>query len=310
MLPLSLSPMLATPGPLPPEDGRWSYELKWDGIRAMVAVDGDGVHVRSRTGNVITSVYPELSRVRADVPVLLDGEVVAFDESGRPDFGRLQERMHVSRPDPALLARTPVALVVFDVLHAADRSTLGLSYDDRRSLLPQLALVGAQVPPAFGEGAALLASTAEQGLEGVVAKRRDSSYVPGARSDCWVKVKHVRRQSCVVVGWKGGDAGRSSRLGSLVLAVNGPDGLRYCGHVGTGFTDRSRQRVAALLAPLATDEPVCAVPHDLLSVTHWVQPRLVADVEHSAVTRDGRLRHPAFKGLRDDVTPEQAVRSW
>ncbi len=310
MLPPSLSPMLATRGPLPPQDGRWSYELKWDGVRAMVAVDGDQVRLRSRAGNDITSAYPELSLVRADVPVLLDGEVVAFDELGRPDFGLLQERMHVSRPDRTLLARTPVALVVFDVLHVAERSTLDLSYDDRRVLLQQLGLVGAQVPPAFAEGAALLASTAEQGLEGVVAKRRDSTYAPGSRSDCWVKVKHVRRQSCVVVGWKGGNEGQSSVLGSLVLAVTSPDGLVYCGHVGTGFTARTREQVASLLAPLATADEVCAIPREHLRTTRWVQPRLVADVEHSAVTRDGRLRHPSFKGLRDDVTPQQAVPSW
>lgn len=308
MLPVSLSPMLACAGALPPEDGRWSYELKWDGVRTVVAVDGDRVGLRSRSGRVITSCYPELTGVRADAPVLLDGEVVAFDEQGRPDFGRLQERMHVAAPDTALLARTPVALVVFDVLHVADRSTLRLPYDDRRALLAQAGVVAAQVPPAFTEGVALLASTGEQGLEGVVAKRRDSDYQPGARSDRWVKVKHVRRQSCVVIGWKGGDQGRSRRLGSLVLAVAGPDGLAFCGHVGTGFTARSREQLTGLLAPLATNEPACALPPEHLRTTHPVQPALVAEVEHTTWTRDGRLRHPSYKGLREDLAPPQAVR--
>lgn len=310
MLPVSLSPMLATAGVLPAEDGRWSYELKWDGVRTLVAVEPGGVRLRSRAGNDITTAYPELTAARSEVPVLLDGEVVAFDDQGRPDFGRLQERMHVGRPASSLVARTPVALVVFDVLHVGDRSTLALPYDDRRALLTELGLAGVQVPPSFSEGAALLASTEEQGLEGVVAKRRGSTYRPGTRTDCWVKIKHVRRQSCVVVGWKGGDAGRSAALGSLVLAVATADGLVFCGHVGTGFTARSREQLAALLAPLATERPVCVLPREHARTTHWVQPRLVVEVEHTEWTKDGRLRHPSFKGLRDDLDPDQATRGW
>ncbi len=310
MLPLSLSPMLATPGSLPPDDDRWSFELKWDGVRVLAAVEPGRVRLRSRNGNDMTAAYPELAAVTSGTPVLLDGELVAFDERGRPDFGRLQERMHVSHPGTTMLARTPIAFVVFDLLHLGDRSTLDQSYDERKALLDTLNLTGVQVPPAFSEGAALLASTLEHGLEGVVAKRRDSTYRPGVRADTWVKVKHVRRQSCVVVGWKGGDQGRSHQLGSLVLAVAGPDGWTFCGHVGTGFSARTRQQLTELLAPLATDEPVCALPREHLRTTHWVQPRLVAEIEHAQWTQDGRLRHPSYQGLRHDVAPEQAVRAW
>ena len=302
--------MLATTGPLPPEDGRWAYELKWDGVRALVAVEGGAVQLWSRAGNEVTGAYPELLAV---VPpgsdVLLDGEVVALDEAGRPDFGRLQSRMHVRTPPRALLARTPVTLVLFDVLHAGDRPLLGESYDVRREVLADLTgdLAGAprwQVPPAFpAEGQALLDSTYAQGLEGVVAKRRDSCYEPGRRSDCWVKVKNVRRQSAVVIGWKPGEGGRAATLGSLLLAVNDASGLVFAGHVGTGFSAPTLRRLGSLLAPLATDRPACEVPREHARVARWVRPELVVEVEYTAWTRDGRLRHPSYKGLRDDVDP-------
>lgn len=308
VLPTGLAPMLATAGALPPEDGRWAYEVKWDGVRALVAVDGDRVALRSRNDNDVTGAYPELAAVRCGQPALLDGEVVAFDEHGRPDFGLLQSRMHVGRPSGALRTCTPVALVVFDVLHAGDRSLLDAPYDERRAALDALGVRGAQVPGAFDEGGVLLASTAAQGLEGVVAKRRDSRYAPGRRSDCWVKVKNLRRQSAVVVGWKPGDGGRAGRLGSLLLAVHEDGGLVFAGHVGTGFSAAELRRVEGLLAPLAADAPACAVPREHARVARWVRPALVAEVEFTAWTREGRLRHPSYKGLRDDLDPTEVVR--
>ena len=310
-LPRDLSPMLAVTGPLPAGEG-WSYEVKWDGVRALVAVEDGAVRLRSRAGNEVTGGYPELAQVdTGGADVLLDGEVVAFDESGRPSFGRLQERMHVRGPAPSLVRATPVVLVVFDVLHLGEQSLLAEPYDDRRARLDGLGLSGPawQVPPAFpGEGAALLASTHEAGLEGVVAKRRSSPYVPGRRSDDWVKVKHLHRQSAVVIGWKGGEGGRSGQLGSLLLAVQGPSGPEFAGHVGTGFTQAALRQVGALLAGLAADGPPCDVPREHARVAHWVRPELVVEVEFTAWTRDGRLRHPSYKGLRDDVLPSDVVR--
>ena len=308
-LPRELSPMLATAGALPREDGSWAYEVKWDGVRALVAVEGGLVRLRSRAGNDVTGAYPELAGVRCDEDVLLDGEVVAFDATGRPDFGLLQSRMHVRGPSPALRAQTPVSLLLFDVLHVGATSLLEATYDERRAVLSGLAVEGAQVPAAFeADGQALLDSTLAQGLEGVVAKRRDSRYEPGRRSDCWVKVKNVRRQSAVVIGWKPGEGGRSGRLGSLLLAVRGADGWEYAGHVGTGFTAQVLRLLAALLAPLATDTPVCEVPREHARHVHWVRPELVAEVDFTAWTREGRLRHPSYKGLRDDLPVEQVVR--
>ncbi len=318
LLPRGLAPMLATAGPLPDAAG-WAYEVKWDGVRALVAAGGDRLTVRSRVGNDVTASYPELHALVRQLgarQVVLDGEVVALGPTGTPDFGLLQSRMHVARPPAALLARTPVTLLVFDLLHEAGAPLLDRGYDERRAALDALDLAGPawQVPPAFHDGGpALLASTREQDLEGVVAKRRDSRYRPGRRSEDWVKVKHERRQSALVIGWQPGEGGRAGRVGSLLLAVHldgGPSssGLVFVGHVGTGFSAEGLRLLGALLAPLAVAEPACAVPREHARTARWVRPELVAEVAFTAWTRDGRLRHPSFKGLRDDLDPASVVR--
>lgn len=314
-LPRTLSPMLATTGPLPGPDDRWSYEVKWDGVRALVEVRDGRVSLRSRNGNDITAAYPELTGLGAALgptAALLDGEVVAFDDAGRTDFGRLQARMHVRSPSPSLVRGTPVTLLLFDVLEVDDRPLLDLTYDERRAVLESLPLSGErwQVPPAFpGDGEALLQATRAQGLEGVVAKRRDSRYEPGRRSDCWVKVKHVRRTSAVVVGWKPGEGGRSGRIGSLLLAVPEGDGWAFAGHVGTGFSAATLRALGERLAPLRRDDPVLSdVPRAHARTAVWVEPELVCEVDFTEWTRDGRLRHPSYKGLRDDVEPRAVVR--
>ena len=314
-LPRTLSPMLATTGPLPAQDDRWSYEVKWDGVRALVEVRDGRVSLRSRNGNDITAAYPELAGLGAALgptTALLDGEVVAFDDAGRTDFGRLQARMHVRSPSPSLVRGTPVTLLLFDVLEVDDRPLLDLTYDERRAVLESLPLSGErwQVPPAFpGDGEALLQATRAQGLEGVVAKRRDSRYEPGRRSDCWVKVKHVRRTSAVVVGWKPGEGGRSGRIGSLLLAVPEADGWAFAGHVGTGFSAATLRVLGERLMPLRRDDPVLTdVPRLHARTAVWVEPELVCEVDFTEWTRDGRLRHPSYKGLRDDVEPRAVVR--
>jgi bifunctional non-homologous end joining protein LigD len=318
--------MLATSGALPPDDGAWAYEVKWDGVRALVAVEDGSLRLTSRNGNDVTASYPELAGLTAALgrrPALLDGEVVAFHD-GRSDFGRLQSRMHVGRPPAALLRATPVTLLLFDVLHLDGRALLDEPYDLRRSALASLGLDDAQgdgapgaesrwqVPPAFlADGQAVLDATRAQGLEGVVAKRRDSRYLPGRRSDCWRKVKHVRTTSAVIAGWKPGGGARSGRIGSLLLGVAGPAGLEYAGHVGTGFSDATLAQLAELLAPLrrATPPFAAAVPREHARTAVWVEPALVCDVDYTEWTRDGRLRHPSYKGLRDDVDPGRVTRT-
>ena len=313
-LPRDLSPMLATPGPLPPDDGSWAFEVKWDGVRALVAVERGAVRLTSRNGNDVSGAYPELAGLAGVLPgpALLDGEVVALDERGRPDFGRLQARMHVRRPAADLLHAVPVTLVAFDLLHEED-PLLDLRYDDRRGRLDALPLAGPhwQVSPAFhGDGRAVLDATRAQGMEGVVAKRRDSRYEPGRRSDCWVKVKHVLRQSAVVAGWKPGEGGRSGRIGSLLLGVQAGSGLAFAGHVGTGFTQAELSRLAGLLAPLTrpTSPYAQEVPREHARSAVWVEPVHVVEVELSGWTRDGRMRHPSYKGLRHDLDAADVVR--
>jgi bifunctional non-homologous end joining protein LigD len=315
-VPRGLKPMLACSGQLPRDDGRWAYEVKWDGVRALVAVDGGRVTLTSRNGNDVTAAYPELrglGRALGSTPALLDGEVVAFDAAGRPDFGRLQSRMHARRPGAALLRETPVTLLLFDVLHLGGASLLHRRYDDRRGALDDLALDGEhwQVPPAFpGDGAAVVEATRAQGLEGVIAKRRDSRYEPGRRSDCWVKVKHVRRQSAVIAGWKPGEGQREGHIGSLLLGVHDDVGLVYAGHVGTGFSAATLRDLAERFEPLRrqTSPFATAVPREHSRDAVWVEPVLVCEVEYTEWTRDGRLRHPSYKGLRNDVDAAEVVR--
>jgi bifunctional non-homologous end joining protein LigD len=315
-LPKDLTPMLAVAGSMPREEDRWAFEVKWDGVRALIWVDGGRLTIRSRNGNDVTSSYPELRGLGLQLgstSVLLDGEIVAMTPTGRSDFGTLQARMHVAKPTAALLRSTPVQLVLFDVLHLDGRSLLGASYDERRAALSGLGLHGDhwQVPEAFhGHGSELLEATLAQGLEGVVAKRRDSTYTPGRRSDCWLKLKHVRRASAVIAGWKPGEGGRAGRIGSLLLGVHGPDGLRYAGHVGTGFSAATLESLGRQLDPLRRKGSPFAdeVPRQYAKDAVWVEPRLVAEVEFSEWTKDGRLRHPSYKGLRDDIAPEEVTR--
>jgi bifunctional non-homologous end joining protein LigD len=312
-LPRDLSPMLATAGDLPRDDGRWSYEVKWDGVRVLARVEAGALHLSSRRGNAVTGAYPELAGLAAlDRPALLDGEVVAFDPVGRPDFGLLQSRMHVRAPSAELRARVPVTLLLFDVLQVGDTPLLASPYDERRAVLESLPLPDGpwSVPPAFpGDGEAVMTATRAQGMEGVVAKRRDSRYEPGRRSDCWVKVKHLRRTSAVVVGWKPGEGGRAGRLGSLLLAVPDGDGWAFAGHVGTGFSQAELRRLGDLLAPLRRTGPVLDdVPREHARHAVWVEPVLVVDCEYTEWTREGRLRHPSYKGTRDDVDPREVVR--
>ncbi|MDQ1599328.1 MAG: bifunctional non-ous end joining protein LigD [Actinomycetota bacterium] len=317
-LPL-VRPMLASPGALPPpeQEQRWAFEMKWDGVRAVVYHDRGDLRVLTRNDREVAATYPELAGLAhqlRDHRMILDGEVVAFDEAGRPSFGELQARMHVRAPGPALLDRVPVSLLVFDVLHVDGTSLVGAPYDERRAALEGLELAGDRwaVPPAFdGQGAEALAASKAQGLEGVLAKRHDSVYLPGRRSPHWIKVKHVRMQEVVVGGWSPGAGRRQGGIGSLLLGVPDQDGrLVYAGHVGTGFSDRvladlgTRLRAAERSTSPFADE----VPRAHAKDAHWVTPRLVGEVTFSEWTRDGRMRHPSWRGLRPDKDPQDVRR--
>ncbi len=323
-MPDLVRPMLATAGelPRPQDEAAWAYELKWDGVRLVSYVGGprgDGVRLMTRNDREVARSYPELAVLRdllGGVPAVLDGEAVALDAAGRPDFGRLQQRMHVIDPVSVrgLVERVPVAYFVFDLLHLDGQDLVDLPYTARRELLDSLDLDGAAavaVPPVFaGDGAAAVATSRERDLEGVVAKRRDSRYEAGRRSRSWVKVKHVRMQEVVVGGWRPGEGRRAGGIGSLLLGIPGADGLQYVGHVGTGFTEAMLAELGSLLEPLS--RPTSAFAHELPRAdardAAWVEPRLVGEVAFAEWTQDDRLRHPVWRGLRDDKSPDEVVR--
>jgi bifunctional non-homologous end joining protein LigD len=309
--------MLASPGALPADDAGWAYEMKWDGIRALAYIEDGRLRLASRTGRDITAAYPELAALgpAGGVPLLLDGEIVAF-EDGRPSFAQLQQRMHVTSAVQAarLSGSIPVSYLIFDVLHADRHPLLNRPYQQRREILEALDLDDGswQVPPSFtGYAAAdVLGVSREHGLEGIVAKRLDSPYRPGRRSPEWRKVKNIYRQAVVVGGWKPGEGDRTGQIGSLLVGVQGSGGLDYAGHVGTGFTQQTLGLLAARLAPLQQpDSPFAGtVPREHARGAVWVQPSLVVEVAFAAWTPEGRLRAASYQGLRDDKDPADVIR--
>jgi bifunctional non-homologous end joining protein LigD len=316
-------PMMAVLAGLPPEaeDEAWGYEMKWDGVRASAYLSGGRLtRLISRTGRDITDTYPELRALgpaTKDRQLVLDGEIVAF-ASGRPSFEALQPRMHVSDAAEAVrLARhTPVTYLVFDLLHLDWRPTLDLPYRQRRELLDGLGLAGPswQVPPAFTDaaGADVLAAAVAQGLEGVVAKRLESRYLPAKRTTDWRKVKPEFRQEAVVGGISPGKGRREGRIGSLLIGVQAADGsgLAYAGRVGTGFNDGDLRLLGGKLAALRSGvSPFAAtVPRDQARNAQWVEPRLVVEVAFAGWTKEGRMRAPSYRGLRTDKDPAEVVR--
>jgi bifunctional non-homologous end joining protein LigD len=318
-LPTLVRPMLAVlRDGLPRDADNYGYEFKWDGVRAVVYVEGGRPKVLSRNDRDVTGSYPELramAEAMGSTQAVLDGEIVALDKDGRPSFESLQARMHVTNPAQVkrLVTQVPVTYLVFDVLHLDGRSLLDMPYVERRSILESLNLSGPswQTPPHFeGDGESVLEASKAQGLEGVLAKRMDSKYYVGKRSDCWLKVKNLRTQEVVIGGWKPGEGRRAGAIGSLLLGVTGPNGLEFAGHVGTGFTDKMLRDLEADLAPLARDDSPFGtpVPREHARTARWVEPVIVGEVVFSEWTREGRLRHPAWRGLRPDKSADEVVR--
>jgi bifunctional non-homologous end joining protein LigD len=319
-LPASLAPMLARPGS--PPIGRlaeWAVEMKWDGVRALAFIESGQVRLVSRAGQDISATYPDLAGLGRAVTggqALLDGEIVAFTD-GRPDFEALQPRMHVASADAAfrLSATIPVTYLAFDALQADGVRLTPLSYLERREILSTLIANGPRwlAPPNFPgpDLDAVRAASVANGLEGVVAKRLDSVYEPGARPGSWLKVKNQLSQEVVVAGWKPGQGNRTGLVGSLLVGVHSSSGaLLYAGHVGTGFSDSVlrmlTRRVDALRRP---DSPFDGpVPAEYARPAVWVEPRLVIEVTFDRWTRAGRMRAPAYRGLRDDKDPADVVR--
>jgi bifunctional non-homologous end joining protein LigD len=311
--------MLATAGGLPPDDHPWAYEMKLDGVRAIAFVEGGTAQLWSRTGREITHSYPELQELAAvagAARAVLDGEVVAFGGGTWPSFETLQQRINISSPAQIrlLAAQVPVTYLAFDLLCLDGRPLLDAPYSERRALLDGLGLNGrhCQTPPSFTDvaGADLVAVSKQHGLEGVVAKRRESRYEPGKRSPAWRKIKNVRRQEAVVGGWKPGEGVRAGLIGSLLIGVQGAAGLEYAGHVGTGFSEETLAMLSQRLAPLRRkSSPFAApVPPEHARAAIWAEPRLVIEVAFGSWTSAGVMRAAAYKGLRTDKDPAEVVR--
>ena len=318
-----LRPMLATaatPGLARAAADRWHrawVEMKWDGIRGIGLWDGERLRLRSRNGNDLTATYPELTTVDLGLgpkPAIVDGEIVALDARGRPRFPLLQKRMNLAQPREIAreAGRTPVHLYLFDVLRVGERDVAALPLAERRGILESLARDAAApvvVPPVFDDVDAAIATSGRFGLEGVVVKDPRSTYRRGDRSELWLKVKHSRTQEVVIGGVRPGKGNRTGTIGSLLVGVPGPDGLRYAGRVGSGFSEQTLARLSELLGPLGSvADPFVGVPAADARDAVWVRPELVAEVEFAEFTPDGILRQARWRGLRPDKDPSEVVR--
>jgi bifunctional non-homologous end joining protein LigD len=308
--PEQIVPMLAKLAPLPADDSGWAVEVKWDGVRAIAYCRPGRLELQTRNLNVVTDSYPEVRRLSRQIgarDTVLDGELVAFDEQGRPSFERLQQRIH--QTSDAIVRRRmkshPVTYVIFDLLFLDGRDLKDEPYTVRRELLEGLGLEGEswQTPGhSVGHAKELLAAAAERELEGIVLKRLDSRYAPGKRTGSWLKVKNLGRQEFVIGGWLPGEGRRRNTIGALLLGYHDPEGeggeLRYAGKVGTGFSERDLEELLARLKPLERDSNPFGRKGP--KGAHHVDPVLVAEVEYRELTGEGMIRHGAFKGLRED----------
>ncbi len=318
-----MRPMLATRGTSVPSGEAWAHEVKWDGVRILAehrtaAGTTQGSRLLSRNGNVVTVAWPEVAAAFAEGPLagrdlLVDGEIIALNERGLPDFRVLQDRMHVRRATAAarLADRLPATYMVFDLLRLDGRDLTGEHLEVRRERLRELVGAGVaaggsswQVPDAYDDGAMLFEATRQQGLEGIVSKRRSSTYTFDVRSSHWLKFAHRHRLSYVVGGWRPQE-GATDRLAALLVGEPTADGLLYRGRVGSGIGGRASRLLTELLAPLARGGSPFAdeVPRVDAQGTRWVEPHVVVDVDTHGVGYT-RLRQPSYRGVRDDLTPQ------
>ena len=288
-------------------DDDWVFEIKWDGVRALLYYDGASTTLLSRSGKDITARYPELSSFWASIPVVLDGEIVAFDATGRPSFERLQQRMNLS--SAAAIQDTtqsvPVNYAAFDVLYSGGDITRS-GFEERRAVLDAIDLTAPFVRSEIvdADPTELWEFVKARELEGIIAKRRNSAYRPGARSTDWRKITVARRLRAVVGGFTEGDGGRSGSFGALLLGLWNEKGLRWIGSVGSGFDDWSLDAIRSALDQMRMDQTPFLPGDDVPKRVAWVYPQLVAMVQFREWTAVGRLRAPVFKGFTDDPHDE------
>jgi bifunctional non-homologous end joining protein LigD len=309
-------PMLATPMDHAFSRDGWLFELKYDGIRAMVSVAGDLVRLTGRRGGDETARYPEAAAIRAGIrarQAIVDGELVVLGADGRPSFERMQQRINVVRDADVrrVAAEHPVTFIAFDLLELEGRDLLGTELRIRKKTLRETIVDSPYI--LFAEhverdGTSLFDIARESGIEGIVGKRADSLYRPGVRTPDWVKIKSWLSQSCVIAGYTAGRGRRTSQLGALILAVLDGTRLVHCGQVGTGFDEKTLRDLRDRLRPLEVKTCPLGVTPKTSEPATWVRPELVCEVRFAGWTRDGILRHPAFRTLRPDQRPEDCTR--
>jgi bifunctional non-homologous end joining protein LigD len=306
-MPTKLEPMHAEPGDKVFNSPDWMWEPKLDGYRVLAFIEGERVTLRSRRGLDLTTAFPKLvSELARQSPgtMVLDGEIVCFDASGKPSFGALQDRVQLKteREIAAADLATPAAYVCFDVLHFAGVDLRDAPYEDRRRYLAQCLMPSplVQLVHASDDGVALHDAAVASGFEGVIGKRRASRYEAGKRTGSWIKVKPVRTEDFIIGGYTQGKGSRSS-LGSILVGYRDKKKLVYASHVGSGFDDASLKKVKAALEPLKTGKNPFSEEPELNAPTTWVEPKVVAEVSYQSWTDDGHLRAPVFVRLRDEM---------
>ena len=314
-----ITPMKAASGELPGVTADWGYEIKWDGMRMLAHLDPSGVRLQTGNGNDATTSFPELQGLEALLDgfesLILDGEVVAIDSEGKPSFPLLQHRMHVSDPADARsrAVTVPVSFAIFDLLHVNGQDTMKLPLVDRRTLLEQIVESGSHwrlTEMHRDDPAELLATVTERGLEGIVAKKLSSPYLPGKRPATWRKIKPRHRQEFVVGGWSEGRDGNAGGLGSLLLGYMEAGELIHCGSVGSGLNATTRTEWSARVGDGQRDESPFSnqVAQTAGRIFHWTEPLYVVEVAFHNWETDGHLRHPVYLGLRSDKDPAKVVR--
>ncbi len=314
-----IKPMLAHPFEKAFDSKDWVFEVKWDGVRAILYKNHNNINIQSRNGNDITRLYPEIVNavkmsLRGNESTVLDGEIVVLNEKGIPDFHTHQHRMHIQNHHEimSLSIKNPSTYYVFDILYDEEKNLESLGYLERRQILNSVLKTNdtIRISEYIDEkGTQILASSKELNLEGIVAKHKRSVYREGIRSRDWLKIKNTKTQDCVIIGYTRGLGSRVSHFGSLMLAVYSAKErkLKFAGHAGTGFNDQTLSEMYSKLKQLETnDRPVDKIPY-LNRETKWLKPVLVAEVKFDEWTRDGILRAPVFLRLRDDKKPEECI---
>jgi bifunctional non-homologous end joining protein LigD len=318
-MPERIAPMLVLAAELPAAPKGWATEFKWDGVRAMVYVEGGRVRAFTRNDKSLVATFPELREIGEFLgshAAILDGEIVTLDQEGRPNFSTLAHRLHLGSKSAIerLAVASPVSFLAFDVLYLDGRVLTSQSYDERRAALEALKLQGRSfATPPSTTGVApqeMLRIAQERGLEGLVLKRRASHYSAGQRNGDWIKIKNFHTQEVVIGGWTSGQGERSGSLGALLLGVHTEEGLHYVGKVGTGFSSAERREILALLAPLArkTTPFLETLSPRESALAHFVRPSIAGEVRFAEWTNDGHLRQPAWRGLRSDKNAKEIVR--